>query len=137
MSRLWPLNELTKILFFQVNQVLPSLILVLFCHHENKSVKRRPPYTPLLYSETGVYRGIHFFLIFAPKHRLLVLVRTASLTEAGLTCTHNLCFEQNKKNSTIFHLKIYIFTAVKYCCKLHGRVCVMVGSRAEAICCVY
>ena len=33
--------------------------------------------------------------IFAQKHRLWVLVRTAS---AVLTCTHNLCFEQNKKN---------------------------------------
>ena len=42
-------------------------------HHENKS------YTPLLYSKIGVYRGIHFFLIFAPKHRLWVLVRTSSL----------------------------------------------------------
>ena len=28
---------------------------------------------------TGVYRGILSFLIFAPKHRLWVLVRTASL----------------------------------------------------------
>ena len=27
---------------------------------------------------TGVYRGIHFFLISAQKHRLWVLVRTAS-----------------------------------------------------------
>ena len=26
----------------------------------------------------------------------------------------------------IFHLKINIFTAVKYCCILHGRVCVMI-----------
>ena len=48
-------------------------------HHENKSVKRTPPYTPLLYSKTGVYRGIFLFLIFALKHRLWVLVRTASL----------------------------------------------------------
>ena len=29
-----------------------------------------PAYTPLLYGKTGVYRGIHNFLIFAPKHRL-------------------------------------------------------------------
>ena len=36
------------------------------------------PYTPLLYSKTVVYRGIPIFLIFAPKHRLWVLVRTAS-----------------------------------------------------------
>ena len=27
----------------------------------------------------GVYRGLHYFLIFALKHRLRVLVRTASL----------------------------------------------------------
>ena len=36
------------------------------------------PYIPLLYSKTGVYRGIHLFL----------------LTEAVLTCTHDICFEQ-------------------------------------------
>ena len=47
-----------------------------------------PPYTPLLYSKTGVYRGIFFFLIFAVKHRSCVL------SEAVLKCTHNLCFEQ-------------------------------------------
>ena len=46
------------------------------------------PYTPALYSKIGVYRGIHYFLIFTLKHRLLV-------SEAVLTCTHNLCFEQN------------------------------------------
>ena len=32
---------------------------------------------------------------------------------------------KNKRNSIIFHLKIIVFTAVKYCCILHGRVCVM------------
>ena len=36
--------------------------------------------------EKRVCRGIPIFLIFVPKHRLWVLVRTA--------CTHNLCFEQ-------------------------------------------
>ena len=44
------------------------------------------PYTPLLYSNTGVCRGIHIFLIFAPKHKLWVI------GEAVLTSTHNLCF---------------------------------------------
>ena len=34
------------------------------------SVKWTPPYTPLLYWKTGVYRDIHYFLIFALKHRL-------------------------------------------------------------------
>ena len=36
------------------------------------------PYTPLLYSETGFTGVWLFFLIFATKHRLGVLVRTAS-----------------------------------------------------------
>ena len=27
-----------------------------------------PPYTPLLYIKTGVYMGIHFFLIFHSTH---------------------------------------------------------------------
>ena len=49
----------------------------------------------LLYRKNGVYRGIHYFLILALKHRLWVLVRTASV----LTCTHNLCFEQKYENS--------------------------------------
>ena len=30
-----------------------------------------PPYTPLLYSKTGVNRGIHYFLIFALKRNIL------------------------------------------------------------------
>ena len=47
-----------------------------------------PLYTPLLYSKTVVYRGIHYFLIFALKHRLWVLVRTAAV----LTCTHKAMF---------------------------------------------
>ena len=58
------------------------------------------------------FTGVFIFLIFALKHRLWVLVRTASLS-------------RNKKNITIFHLKIIIFTAVKYWCILHGRVFVM------------
>ena len=32
---------------------------------------------------------------------------------------------KNKKNIKTNHLKIIIFTAVKYCCILHGHVCVM------------
>ena len=39
-------------------------------HHANMFMKCKPHHTPLLYSKTGVYRCIHFFLIFAPKHRL-------------------------------------------------------------------
>ena len=86
-------------------------------HQDNMSVRFIPPFTPLLYSKTGVYRGKHYFLIFASKHRLWVLVRTAVPTIDVLN--------KNKKNIRIFRLKINIFTAVKYCCILHGRVCIM------------
>ena len=47
-------------------------------HQENMSVKCISPHTRLLYSKTGVYRSITYFLISDPKHRLWVLVRTAS-----------------------------------------------------------
>ena len=60
---------------------------------------------PRQYSETGVYRGIHYSLIFALKHILCVLVRT----EAVLTCTHNICFEQKYENSKNNQMKIVIF----------------------------
>ena len=59
-----------------------------------------PPYTSLLYSKTGVYRGTHYFLVFALNYRPWVLVRT---------CTHNLCFEQKYENSKKIQLKIIIF----------------------------
>ena len=54
------------------------------------------PYIPLLYSKTGVYKGIHFFLTFALKHRLWVLVRTASRVP-----TINI-LSKNKKKYYIF-----------------------------------
>ena len=45
-------------------------------------------------SQVSVYRTIGpLVLIFAPKHRLWVLV-TEAVLEAVLTCTHNPSFEQ-------------------------------------------
>ena len=61
-----------------------------------------------MYSKIGVYRGIHFFLIIALEHRLLVLVRTALRVP-----TINV-LSKNKKNITFFHLKIIFFTAAIY-----------------------
>ena len=46
------------------------------------------PLPPTSNSITGVYRGIHYFIIFTLKYRLWVLI------EAVLTCTNDLCFEQ-------------------------------------------
>ena len=43
-------------------------------------------------------------------------------------CTTINVLEQKKKYIVIFHPKINIFTAVKYFCILHGRVCVMLLS---------
>ena len=66
----------------------------------------RGPYSPFLYSKTGVYRGIFIFLIFDPKfssvptiykHRLWVLIRTTVLT-----CTNN---RKSKKITKFFKLK--------------------------------
>ena len=34
----------------------------------------------------------------------------------------NYVLSKNKKNVTFFHLKIQVFTPVKYCSILHGRV---------------
>ena len=63
-------------------------IRFVFGHQDNMSMCFIPPYTPLLYSKTGVYRGLDYFLIFALKHILWVHVRTASI----LTCTHQYMF---------------------------------------------
>ena len=49
-----------------------------------------------VYSKTGVYRStcIQKNSIFALKHRLWILLHT-----------HNICFKQNKKMFTRFHIK--------------------------------
>ena len=82
-------------------------------HHDNRSVNCIPPNTPLLYSKTGDYRGIHYFLIFA-------------LNEAVLTCTHNICFGQKYENSiTNSTENCHFYSREKNSCILHGRVFVM------------
>ena len=52
------------------------------------------PLTPHSYIVKLGFTGVYFFLTFALKHRLWVLV---SLIEAVLTCTHYLCFSKNMK----------------------------------------
>ena len=59
--------------------------------------------------ECMVCRGLPIFIIFEPKHRLLVHVFVR--TKAVLTSTHNLRFEQNKKKK--IHQKYVFFTALK------------------------
>ena len=86
----------------------------------------KTPYTvtpPLLYRKIGVYRGIYYFLVFALKGRLWVLVRTALRQFQPLPTIY--VYSKYKKNITTFHLKIVIFTAMKNCSLLHRRVIVM------------
>ena len=61
---------------------------------------------PLLYSITGVYRGITIFLLFAPKHTLWVLVRTASTRRFQRVPTIYV-LSKNKKNINVFLLKSF------------------------------
>ena len=82
------------------------------------------PLTPPLYRKTGVYRGIPIFLIFAPKHRLWVLVRTASARRFQHVPTIYV-LSKNKKNNQFFPMKFSTFASEKLLCILHGQVFVM------------
>ena len=76
--------------------------------------------------KTGVRRGIPIFLIFAPKHRLWVLVRTASARWFYRVPTIYV-LSKNKKNIKKILLKFSFFTT-KNPCILHGHVFVMVST---------
>ena len=70
------------------------------------SMKCISPKIPLLYGKTGVYRGIPIFLsTFDPKHRLWVLVRTAS---------------EKNKNNKLENCNFYNFGKIN--CLLQGCV---------------
>ena len=68
------------------------------------------PLHTLLYtrSKIGVYRGICYFLIFDLKHRLWVLIRTASLRQFLCAPTINV-LSKNKKNIKKFSSENYHF----------------------------
>ena len=67
-----------------------------------------PLYTPLLHSKTRVYKGLHYFLIFALKRVPTIYV-----------------LSKNMKIVKKIQLKTVIFTALKNRCILHGLVFVM------------
>ena len=70
---------------------------------------------------TGVYI---IFLISAQKHRMWVLVRTAS-SRRFLTSTHNLCFEQKYEKYQHFFSENFHFLVVKFSLYLNRLVFVM------------
>ena len=72
------------------------------CHQEKTPMWFLPPRTPLLYSKTGVCRGIRNFLISTLKHRLWVLVRIASLRRFKRVPIIDI-LNRNKKNIKLDH----------------------------------
>ena len=92
------------------------LLYWFFIHQENMSVKCIPPYTPLLYSKTGVCRGTEpFFFLF-----LLQNIDCGYSLEPPHS---NVC--KNKKNIKKFQLKIFNFHNFGKFILLHGPVFVM------------
>ena len=47
-----------------INSLDQSKLGFFLPHHAYTPMQFTPTYTPLLYGKTGVYRGIHLFLIF-------------------------------------------------------------------------
>ena len=88
------------------------------------------PQTPLLYSKTGVCRGIPIFLIFAPKHRLWVLVRTAS-PRRFLRVPTIYVLSKKKEKYQFFSAENFHFLSSNNLCLLHGQVFVMTCIRVQ------
>ena len=68
-----------------------------------------PPYTPLLYSKTGVCRGIPIFVIFDPKHGLWL----EQLRRGSSKVYPQSVLNKNKKNIKLFLMKFSLFFSEK------------------------
>ena len=96
------------------------------------------PHTPLIYSKTGVYRGISIFLIFDPKHRFWVLVRTNSPRRGGSNLYPQSVLNKNKIKYQNFSSKKFPFLQFKknlyiiWACFRH-----VIFSSSTDICCWY
>ena len=56
-----------------------------------------------------------FSLLLKDQNVQSYLLEQCLIIEAVLRCAHDLCFEQIRKISHFFHLKLIIFTTVKWC----------------------
>ena len=81
------------------------------------------PLNPLSYCKTGVYRGTHYFSYFCSKHRLWVLVRTASLRRSNEYPQS--IFEQKYEKYENFLSENFHFLVVKFSVYLNRHVFVM------------
>ena len=77
--------------------------MVWYGYYQENMTVQYIPLKPHFYIAKLGYAGLYLFLIFVPKHRLWVLVRTASPS------THNLCFEQKLETYQNFSNKIFNF----------------------------
>ena len=122
------LRTCPEVQFFTLRHVVSRYLshVIRKCHSSRKHacIILTPLNPTFFYSKTGVYRGIHYFSYFCSKHRLWVLVRNR-LTEAVLTRTHNLCFEQKHEKYQNFLSKNYHFLVVKFSVYLNRHVFVM------------
>ena len=90
------------------------------------------PLNPTLYSKTGVYRGIHYFSYFCSKHRLWVLVRTASPRGGSKEYPQSMFEQKYEKYQNFlpknFHFFFFFFflVVVKFSVYLNRRVFLMI-----------
>ena len=80
------------------------------------SIKSIPLEPHFYIVKLGVYMGVPIFHIFAPKHRLCVLVRTASARRSEREPTINVFF---------FSIENFQLLQFKIICIKHGHVFVM------------
>ena len=59
------------------------------------------------------------------QHKGLLPIIVCSNDDPGVTLTYLMA------RSNLVTYAFHLFTAVKYCCILHGRVCVMLGNTAS------
>ena len=75
----WKSNDRIQNIAEKEEKLLRTLFQNIFNTSRKHTYIILTPLNPnFIYSKTGVYRGIHYFSIFCSKHRLWVLVRTAS-----------------------------------------------------------
>ena len=96
-----PFSRLLNTVIGVVCLMILCVILVFTCSSISSTVRFNTsgkhfrviytPYTPLLYSKTGIYRGIHYFLIFTLKHILCVFVFAYAKSRFSHEAAHLIC----------------------------------------------
>ena len=111
---------------FEITRVDCFYYLLFNCSITKTRLYSFDPLKPHFYIGKLGFTGVYIiFLISAQKHRLWVLVRTAS-AEAVLTSTHNLCFKQKYEKYQSFLSENFQVLEVKFSIYLNRHVSVMV-----------